>query len=51
MSSIVDEYSQRIRSQETADKLGLTSYNKAFQTTIQKAATVALTDVPHIDLW
>lgn len=46
MSSIVDEYSQRIRSQETADKLGLTSYNKAFQTTIQKAATVALTDVP-----
>lgn len=46
MSGIVDEYSQRIRSQETADKLGLTSYNKAFQTTIQKAATVALTDVP-----
>ena len=46
MSSIVDEYSQRIRSQETTDKLGLTSYNKAFQTTIQKAATVALTDVP-----
>lgn len=46
MSGIVDEYSQRIRSQETADKLGLTSYDKAFQTTIQKAATVALTDVP-----
>lgn len=46
MSGIVDEYSQRIRSQETADKLGLTSYNKAFQTTIQKAATVALTEVP-----
>lgn len=46
MSGIVDEYSQRIRNQETADKLGLTSYNKAFQTTIQKAATVALTDVP-----
>ena len=46
MSSIMDEYSQRIRSQETAEKLGINSYNKAFQTTIQKAATVALTDVP-----
>lgn len=46
MSGIVDEYTQRIRSQETAEKLGLFSYNKAFQTTIQKAATVALTDVP-----
>ncbi len=46
MSGIVDEYTQRIRSQETAVRLGLTSYNKAFQTTIQKAATVALTDVP-----
>lgn len=46
MSGIVDEYSQRIRSQETAEKLGITSYNKAFQTTIQKAATVALADVP-----
>ncbi len=46
MSGIVDEYSQRIRSQEIADKMGLTSYSKEFQTTIQKAATVALTDVP-----
>ncbi len=46
MSGIMDEYSQRIRIQETAEKLGITSYNKAFQTTIQKAATVALTDVP-----
>ena len=46
MSGIMDEYSQRIRSQETADKLGIISYNKAFQTIIQKAATVALTDVP-----
>ena len=35
MSGIVDEYTQRIRSQETAVRLGLTSYNKAFQTTIQ----------------
>ena len=46
MSSIVDEYSHRIRSQEIAEKMGIASYNKAFQTTIQKAATVALTDVP-----
>lgn len=46
MSGIVDEYSQRIRSQETAEKLGIISYNKGLQTTIQKAATVALTDVP-----
>ena len=46
MSVVMDEYSQRIRSQETADKLGITSYNKAFQTTLQKAATVALIDVP-----
>ena len=46
MSGIMDEYSQRIRSQEMAEKLGITSYNKEFQTTIQKAATVALTDVP-----
>lgn len=46
MSGIVDEYSQRIRSQETAEKLGITSYNKSLRTTIQKAATVALTDVP-----
>lgn len=46
MSSIVDEYSQRIRSQEMAEKMGITSYNKDFQTIIQKAATVALTDVP-----
>lgn len=46
MSGIMDEYSQRIRSQETAERLGITSYNKSFQTTIQKAATVALTDVP-----
>ena len=42
----MDKYSQRIRSQEIADKMGLTSYSKEFQTTIQKAATVALTDVP-----
>lgn len=46
MSGIMDEYSQRIRSQETAERLGITSYNKSLQTTIQKAATVALTDVP-----
>lgn len=46
MSGIVDEYSQKIRSQETAEKLGMTSYNKGFQNTIQRAATVALTDVP-----
>lgn len=46
MSGIVDAYSQQIRSQETAEKLGITSYNKSLQTTIQKAATVALTDVP-----
>ena len=46
MSGIVDEYTQRIRSQETAEKMGLLSYNKSFQTVIQKAATVALTDVP-----
>lgn len=46
MSGIVDEYSQRIRSQETAERLGITTYNKALQITIQKAATVALTDVP-----
>ncbi len=46
MSGIVDEYSQRIRSQATAEKLGIASFNKALQTTIQKAATVALTDVP-----
>lgn len=46
MSGIVDEYSQRIRSQATAEKLGIDSFNKALQTTIQKAATVALTDVP-----
>lgn len=46
MSGVVDEYTQRIRSQETAEKLGLLSYDKDFQTTIQRAATVALTDVP-----
>lgn len=46
MSEIVDEYSQRIRSQEAAERLGVMSYNKNLQNTIQKAATVALTDVP-----
>lgn len=46
MSGIVDAYSQQIHSQETAEKLGIASYNKALRTTIQKAATVALTDVP-----
>lgn len=46
MSGIVDEYTQRIRGQETAEKLGLQSYDRTFQTIIQKAATVALTDVP-----
>lgn len=46
ISGIMDEYSQRIRSLETAEKLEITSYNQAFQNTIQKAATVALTDVP-----
>lgn len=46
MSGIVDEYSQRIRSQEAAENLGISSYNRNFQNTVQKAATVALTDVP-----
>lgn len=46
MSGIVDAYSQQIRSQEMAEKLGIASYNKSLRTTIQKAATVALTDVP-----
>lgn len=46
MSGLMDEYSQRIRSQETAERLGIVSYSKSLQTTIQKAATVALTDVP-----
>lgn len=48
MSDIVDEYSHRIRSQEIAEKMRITSYNKAFQTLIQKVATVALTDVPML---
>ena len=46
MSGIVDAYSQQIYSQDTAEKLGIASYNKVLRTTIQKAATVALTDVP-----
>lgn len=46
MSNIVDEYSQYIRNQEIAEKIGIISHNKLFRTTIQKAATVAPTDVP-----
>lgn len=46
MSNIVDEYSQYIRNQEIAEKIGIISRDKLFRTTIQKAATVALTDVP-----
>lgn len=46
MSGLVDDYSQKLYGQETADRMGVISYNRIYQTTIQKASTVALTDVP-----